>query len=970
MAGRTLAEVFVSVRPDTSRTGPELQRDLARIDTTKAGERAGDGYAGGFGKGIKRLAAVAAGAFATLQVGKQVKESIAAASDLNETVSKSRNIFGSNAAAIDKWSRTAAKSFGISRAEALGATAQFGDMFQQLGFTEKASAKASTSLVKTAADLGSFHNVEPTDVLQRIQAAFRGEYDSLQALIPNINAARVETVALGATGKKAAKDLTAQEKAQAVLAIVQKDGANAANDFAETSAGLANQQRIAAAQTKDLQAKIGKFLLPTAVSAARAFNTKLIPALSALADKYGPKLQTQLPLIGASLANAFSILFRGDYKGSVFGQLEDSRAVDVLFRIREAVQKAAAAVGPFFASLRQGDTSQLSASFASVVDSGKKLLPVIRQFITDMPAFSDVVSVGARALAFLAEHTETLRKYMPLLIGAVIAYKAAQAAANVAQLLAVPLKVAEVVVNRQLVKSNRELVGSRAAATVATITQTAAETAGTTAKTAGTVATVRQRAATIAATVAAKAARAATIAWTGVQWLLNAAMTANPIGLVIALVAGLVAGIVIAYKKSETFRHIIDLLWKGLRIGALGAISFVLTMIDRWLGGLQTALSFMGKLPGPFGAPFRAMAGGVEAARKKVQELKAGVDKLKPKTVPVTVNIRGRDVTFASQGGNSGSGGNRIRLARGGPIPGYSPSDRSDNINFKGTAGEWVIQKPTVRKLEAQRPGIMAAINAGQVDVGGDPGVMRLSIGRPIRGQKPRGYASGGLIREAQRFASAQVGEPYVWGGTGPVGWDCSGYAGGAYGVLTKRSPYQRYFTTATIGAGQGFRRGLGTFTVGVTPGRGHMAFNLGGMGFEATPPRLRSGRAAAPVTSFARQFYLPSAGGVFGQMPELTRTQISRSVQLVRPGIIKEIFRELGVRQYDSGGWLNPGQLGINLSNRPERVRSGRQEDALLAELRAVRTAIETMPAARIDDRYIRRQVAYGNTRSPGNGW
>jgi hypothetical protein len=52
-------------------------------------------------------------------------------------------------------------------------------------------------------------------------------------------------------------------------------------------------------------------------------------------------------------------------------------------------------------------------------------------------------------------------------------------------------------------------------------------------------------------------AKAATTAWTAVQWLLNAALSANPIGLVIVAVAALAAGIVVAWKHSETFRRIV-----------------------------------------------------------------------------------------------------------------------------------------------------------------------------------------------------------------------------------------------------------------------------------------------------------------------------------------------------------------------------------------------------------------------------
>jgi hypothetical protein len=154
----------------------------------------------------------------------------------------------------------------VEQAAALDAASSFGNMFQQLGFVGDQAASMSTDVVKLAADLGSFNNLETGDVLERIQAAFRGEYDSLQLLIPNINAARVEQEALAETGKKSADQLTAAEKATATLAIVQKDGAAAANDFAETSDGLANSTKIAAAEFEDLKTRIGQDLLPVAQS--------------------------------------------------------------------------------------------------------------------------------------------------------------------------------------------------------------------------------------------------------------------------------------------------------------------------------------------------------------------------------------------------------------------------------------------------------------------------------------------------------------------------------------------------------------------------------------------------------------------------------------------------------------------------------------------------------------------------------
>lgn len=64
---------------------------------------------------------------------------------------------------------------------------------------------------------------------------------------------------------------------------------------------------------------------------------------------------------------------------------------------------------------------------------------------------------------------------------------------------------------------------------------------------------------------------AVTKVWAGVQWVLDAALAANPIGIVVIAIAALVAGIVIAYKNSETFRKIVQAAWAGIKT-AVGAV--------------------------------------------------------------------------------------------------------------------------------------------------------------------------------------------------------------------------------------------------------------------------------------------------------------------------------------------------------------------------------------------------------------
>jgi phage-related minor tail protein len=76
----------------------------------------------------------------------------------------------------------------------------------------------------------------------------------------------------------------------------------------------------------------------------------------------------------------------------------------------------------------------------------------------------------------------------------------------------------------------------------------------------------------------------ATGAWTAAQWLLNTALTMNPIGIVIMLIVALVAGIVIAYKKSETFRKIVQGAMKGV-VKAFGWLHEKAKEVWSWLKG-------------------------------------------------------------------------------------------------------------------------------------------------------------------------------------------------------------------------------------------------------------------------------------------------------------------------------------------------------------------------------------------------
>lgn len=258
------------------------------------------------------------------------KSSVTGASDLNETLSKSEAIFGDQAAGMEQWASTASTTMGLSQAAALDAASSFGDMFSQLGFAGDEAAGMSQSVVQLAADLGSFNNLDTSEVLDMLSASFRGEYDSLQRIIPNISAARVQEQALAETGKTSADALTAQEKAHATLSIVQQDGARAAGDFARTSGGAANQQKIFAAQVDDLKTKFGQGLLPVLNTVLGFLTGTLMPGLQSLGDKIAPTFDA----IGQKAGPAKQALKDGwTFGGSAELQPDANPVVNILRKV-------------------------------------------------------------------------------------------------------------------------------------------------------------------------------------------------------------------------------------------------------------------------------------------------------------------------------------------------------------------------------------------------------------------------------------------------------------------------------------------------------------------------------------------------------------------------------------------------------------------------------------------------------------
>jgi len=214
------------------------------------------------------LANVAQRGFGILESG--FKDAIKAASDFDESLSKTRVVFGDASADVEAFARGSARSLGISRQSALEATATFGNLFTAMRIGQQPAAEMSKAIVQLASDLASFNNTNPEDALQALRSGLVGEIEPLRRYGVNLNAAAIEQRALSLGLIETKDQLTPATRAQAAYSIILEQTATAQGDFARTSTGLANSQRSLKGIFEDLSASLGKALIPTATFAVQS----------------------------------------------------------------------------------------------------------------------------------------------------------------------------------------------------------------------------------------------------------------------------------------------------------------------------------------------------------------------------------------------------------------------------------------------------------------------------------------------------------------------------------------------------------------------------------------------------------------------------------------------------------------------------------------------------------------------------
>lgn len=200
-------------------------------------------------------------------------------------------------------------------------------------------------------------------------------------------------------------------------------------------------------------------------------------------------------------------------------------------------------------------------------------------------------------------------------------------------------------------------------------------------------------------------------------------------------------------------------------------------------------------------------------------------------------------------------------FATGGPVPGAGDKD---TIPALLTPGEFVISKPVVAKWGLDN--IHRAHLAARYGEAGLEGMFQGDL-NPDGFTEAHRYAAGGPVAEAigrgLAFAKAQAGKPYIWGGVGPAGFDCSGLLSAVTNTLRGEYPYRR-LGVARSQPWPGFQPGLGgAWSTGFNTA--HTVGTLSGTNVEsAQTPIVFPGRHGADDAQFSGHAFLPDIGGVF----------------------------------------------------------------------------------------------------------
>lgn len=230
-----------------------------------------EGTANNFQTGMRRVGTAVAGYFAFDAVKDFGLAVINGASDQEQAVGAASSVFKEYSDQVLAFSETTSKNLGLSKTQFLELSTVTGALLKNAGLPLNEVTDSTQALTERAADLAAMFGGPVDEAMAAINSALKGEADPIERFGISLKATAVDAKAVSMGLVDAEGKATDYGRSQARIALIMEQSSDAAGTFAKESDSLAGQQAILQAQFSDLQADLGKKLLPVVVKVASAF---------------------------------------------------------------------------------------------------------------------------------------------------------------------------------------------------------------------------------------------------------------------------------------------------------------------------------------------------------------------------------------------------------------------------------------------------------------------------------------------------------------------------------------------------------------------------------------------------------------------------------------------------------------------------------------------------------------------------
>ena len=230
---------------------------------------------------------------ATGAVAMFVKNTVMAASEVEEMSSKFTAVFGDMEKEADAWAKSYSDAIGRNKNDIKGMIANQSDLMMGFGMTGEAALDLSQKMTSLAFDLGSFNNVADDEAVLKLQKSIMGLETSgaLESLGVDLTETTMKTSEFTLATGKSWDELSRTEKMQVRYQEAVKQSERAIGDAERTAGGFANSTKALGSKFKEFSQTIGAFFLPIATEGVNMLKDWVNVAIE-FANKIGEAIES------------------------------------------------------------------------------------------------------------------------------------------------------------------------------------------------------------------------------------------------------------------------------------------------------------------------------------------------------------------------------------------------------------------------------------------------------------------------------------------------------------------------------------------------------------------------------------------------------------------------------------------------------------------------------------------------------